>query len=354
MTAKELISKHLNDHPEAELCDLIKFCIHAAYGAAHLNADKETVQKSIENEFCLFEADETVPAVLNMRDYCRLELKNPVVRSIGAEKIASLFCLSAAEDADTALEPSRFEFFSELLEESEKCLLNISEEESAMMAEVFDAYKSGLWVGRSHSPAFKDAYKPSYRVISSKYSKLFPIIYEVCRLSENKDSVIIAIDGPCASGKTTASSILSKILDADIISLDDFFLPFHKKTKERLSKAGGNVDSERFSEEILPNLNHSSPFTYKAYSCSNGEFYEKKITKRKVTIIEGVYSMLPEFKNYYDLRIWIDVPKETQKKRLRKRSPELYDRFINEWIPMENKYFSAFKVKEDCHIIINE
>ncbi len=30
----------------------------------------------------------------------------------------------------------------------------------------------------------------------------------------------------------------------------------------------------------------------------------------------------------------------------------MYERFINEWIPMEEKYFKELKIKEKCDLII--
>ena len=61
---------------------------------------------------------------------------------------------------------------------------------------------------------------------------------------------IIAIDGRAASGKSTLAQQLGELLDADVIHMDDFFLPPSLRTKERLSEPGGNVHYERFAEEV--------------------------------------------------------------------------------------------------------
>ena len=76
--------------------------------------------------------------------------------------------------------------------------------------------------------------------------------------------IVIAIDGRCASGKTTLAKALQteglpekvatektflKKQNVGVIHMDDFFLPRELRTKERLSEAGGNVDYERFAEE---------------------------------------------------------------------------------------------------------
>ena len=39
--------------------------------------------------------------------------------------------------------------------------------------------------------------------------------------------------------------------------------------------------------------------------------------------------------------------------RLEKRNPKLLNRFINEWIPLEEKYFQTLNVKEQADYLID-
>ena len=43
-------------------------------------------------------------------------------------------------------------------------------------------------------------------------------------LLEEKDFVLVAIDGKCTSGKTTLASKLTEIYDCNVFHMDDFFL----------------------------------------------------------------------------------------------------------------------------------
>ncbi len=83
----------------------------------------------------------------------------------------------------------------------------------------------------------------------------FMKIYEKIenQLKENK-KVIIAIDGPSASGKSTLGELLQKKYDALTIHTDNYFLPLNRKTKARLAEIGGNIDYERIKSEIMDNL----------------------------------------------------------------------------------------------------
>ncbi len=168
-----------------------------------------------------------------------------------------------------------------------------------------------------------------------------------------KDNLLIAIEGSCASGKTTLSKCFEEKFDCNIIHMDDFFLPFEKRSEERMKEIGGNIDYERFFNEVVSNIKNDVSFSYGKFSCSEGKINETiELIPKKLTVIEGVYSMHPKFGDAYDLKIFIDIDEETQLKRLKNRSPEKLERFIKEWIPMENSYFEKFGIKEKCDIVL--
>ena len=78
-----------------------------------------------------------------------------------------------------------------------------------------------------------------------------------------------------------------------------------------------------------------------------------EIKPQKLTVIEGVYSMHPAFSGYYDFSVFLDIFPELQKERIMKRNtPDMAERFFNEWIPLENKYFSGMDVKSRCDFCI--
>ena len=74
----------------------------------------------------------------------------------------------------------------------------------------------------------------------------------------------------------------------------------------------------------------------------------------KVNIIEGAYSMHPELAGYYDFSVFLDIEPKLQVLRVNKRnSPEMAERFFEEWIPLEQRYFEVMKVKERCNMVIS-
>lgn len=164
---------------------------------------------------------------------------------------------------------------------------------------------------------------------------------------------LIAIDGNCGSGKTTLGNFLAKELHASLFHMDDFFLQPHQRTAERLAEPGGNVDYERFQEEVLSHITDANGITFRPFSCSNWQLTDPvTMAYNDIIIVEGSYSHHPYFKDTYHLKIFLEISAEEQKKRIVARDGEaIWPMFEEKWIPMENNYFETFKIKENSHFI---
>lgn len=182
------------------------------------------------------------------------------------------------------------------------------------------------------------------------------IEYTIEKIQEvlNKKGVVrVAIDGRCASGKTTFADAFAEKLKCTVFHMDDFFLPPQMRTAQRLSEPGGNVHRERFLKEVLLPLKKGEKIIYKPYSCVTGSFKEPtEIIPENVIITEGSYSCHPELFDFYDLHIFLSITPEEQRARIIKRNGETtWEIFKNKWIPLEEKYFEHFKIKEKCEIV---
>jgi len=184
----------------------------------------------------------------------------------------------------------------------------------------------------------------------SRFQPLFDIIEaELAR----KERTVLAIDGAAASGKTTLASFFAEKYDAEVVHMDDFFLPRERKTPERLAEFDGNIDRERFAEEVLPYINSCAPFSYRKYDCSLGKVAENvKIGASRLVIVEGVYALSPHFRKHYDIKIMLTVEKEAQLSRLRARCEDWqYENFLNIWLPLEARYFSLGGIENACDMV---
>ncbi len=174
------------------------------------------------------------------------------------------------------------------------------------------------------------------------------------KLLSEKERVVVAIDGPCASGKTTLANSLQEKYDCNVIHMDDFFLRPEQRTPQRLSEVGGNVDRERFWDEVITPLIRLEDFSYRPYVCKSGKLGDEiLVPRKKMYVIEGSYSHHPFFGAFvYDLRIFLKISPEKQRERLLSRDPEKLDRFLTEWIPMETAYFEKFHIKDYADLCV--
>lgn len=165
---------------------------------------------------------------------------------------------------------------------------------------------------------------------------------KIDELLTQKDMVIVGIDGKCTSGKTTLATKLAEIYDCNVFHMDDFFLRPEQRTPERFAEVGGNVDYERFKEEILIPLQDGKQFSYRPFDCSTFTLANPvTVIPKQLNIIEGTYSHHPYFGNLYDLKVMLTVTPELQRERILQRPAFLHQRFFEQWIPMENRYFES-------------
>lgn len=168
-----------------------------------------------------------------------------------------------------------------------------------------------------------------------------------------QELVIVAIDGNCTAGKTTLANSLAETYDCNVFRMDDFFLRPEQRAPERLAETGGNVDYERFLEEVLLPLKTGKAFSYRPYDCGVCALTDPvSVTPKKLNIIEGTYSLHPYFGDSHDLKVFLTVTPELQRARILERPAFLHRRFFEEWIPMEQRYFDGFRIPAKCDIII--
>ncbi|WP_343248999.1 hypothetical protein [Diplocloster hominis] len=207
----------------------------------------------------------------------------------------------------------------------------------------------------SHSAAYHAAYRPAYRIVYEAYGYYLPVIGRIAELLSEQEYVTVVIDGRCASGKSTLAELLNSVFDAAVIHMDDFFLQASQRTKKRLEEPGGNIDYERFCAETAEGLLCHREFTYQKFQCATMTLEDYiKVPLKPLRIVEGAYSLHPGCCLKPDLKIFLDVSKDAQSRCILQRNgPHMHRRFLQEWIPMENRYFEYYGIKENCHMVLD-
>ena len=185
---------------------------------------------------------------------------------------------------------------------------------------------------------------------TSQADRFAPLFAELDRRLAGEVPVRLAIEGGSASGKTTLGKILAERYGCTVFHMDDFFLRPEQRTAARFAEPGGNVDRERFLEEVLLPLRRGEEIFYRRFDCATMQLQKPiEIVPGKLVVTEGAYSMHPELAPYYDLSVFLEISPELQRERiLHRNTPEKAKRFFDEWIPMEQAYFAAFDIPAKC------
>ena len=177
------------------------------------------------------------------------------------------------------------------------------------------------------------------------------VVAKTQQLLQEKQRVLVAIDGRCASGKTTLAQALQERLNCDVIHMDSFFLRPEQRTKERYEMPGGNVDYERLQIEVMEPLKKGHSFCYRPFLCSTQELGEPIAVKEtNVILLEGSYSCHPLLWDQTDLHIFLTVDATEQLRRLEKRDASKLRAFQEKWIPLEEHYFASYEIEEKCDL----
>ena len=167
--------------------------------------------------------------------------------------------------------------------------------------------------------------------------------------------VLVTIDGPCASGKTTLAAALAEALHADVLHTDDFVIPHSRKTAEHLAVPGGNCDADRLVSEAIRPWKEHQPVRFRRYDCIHDCLLpEETLPETGLLILEGAYCNLPQIRRYADLCFFVNTSLKIREERLQKReSPRSLERYYSLWIPLENAYFRAYNLPDPGCIILD-
>lgn len=345
---KELIINHYNSYPLLQIQDILKFLHQSTFGCEHAVSSTEQIIERINSETANLNTlnNELIEPLDG--EYSRVSLSF-LQYGLSANTLGKLFFLSAKDNnSNVNLLETKLNAVKEL----------ICEGKLPFMYDEFNKevtkWKNEGYCALHHSEQFRSEYKPAYRVISNRYIQFIKLFAKLDSMLE-KGNVKLAIEGRSASGKTTLSKTLEQLYDCNTFHTDDFFLRPEQRTAARLAEIGGNFDRERFSEEIVAPLWAGEKVVYRPYDCSTKRLIDAiTVFPKKLSVIEGVYSTHPYLNKSYDLSVFLDIDRVSQKKRIMKRNTEtLAERFFNEWIPMENRYFEHFNIPNKCDIIIS-
>ena len=337
------LAEQLRKHPSMQPVDVIKMCYQAAFGAEHLLSDSDRAWSCLKREYDKTDASNDVLYEQISDKVCRANLSAWKSKGLPIEWLFRMFAASCK------VEEKAKERFVKYLKDAENVINSTdtgfatSEWEKCLCE-----YKKSGMPAVHHSEKYQKHEHPAYRIVSSYFCRTLDILEKAKTFKKENKPCIIAIDGRAASGKTTLANCLQIVLDADIIHMDDFFVPPELRSEERFKKPGENIHHERFSEEVLAFIAKKEPFSYRIFDCGIMDYNGiRKVGNKMFRIVEGSYSCHPIFGAYADITVFSDVSADEQIARIRKRNgEEMLKIFLKRWIPMEEEYFSHFMIAD--------
>lgn len=356
----QLLQTQFAKYPAMQLTDCIKLLYQRILGSEHMFMEPDRCYQLLCEEKKRIGTDPAFPSYEELGgNCCRFHLLPLDVDPSQLHTLCSLFLKSMPILSDHAAEKKVLldQALTWLLGWIREGILPFDPEGSKQFLML---YRKKGCPAIHHSQSFRNAYHPAYRLLRTDYAFYFSLFARIDQLFTHKKHVVLAIDGKCGAGKSTLASLLATVYSCNVIHMDDFYLPADLRTKERLAEAGGNIHYERFSAQVLPSLlslRQDAPLlkdaSYQVFDCHRMDYqdFQPAITDLPLTIVEGSYCLRPEFRDTYDLKVFLTVSETEQKERLLARNgKEAYQSFESRWIPMELQYFETFQIAGNCDL----
>jgi uridine kinase len=189
------------------------------------------------------------------------------------------------------------------------------------------------------------------------YKTVLPeIIKRVRQLSASKKQVIIGVDGCGGSGKSTFADELSRSLGSvPVVRIDDFYKSSRERVRLIGSKSiGWQFDWQRLERDVLKPLNAGSEVNYQRYDWNMDCLADWcSIRALSLIIVEGIYTLRSELLMYYDLRLWIECPRDIRLRRGLERDGEnARSQWEDDWMKEEDRYIELNSPHLQAHKII--
>lgn len=328
----DVLLSHAAAYPQMEACDYVKLAYQSEFGCGHLLTDREAAYAMFLEEWDAVSTDALEPLTVTIGGgYARLNLAAAKL-CMPPELVFSMFEMSVSGRGTK-------EGFDRKIRNMQRAakmgILLCNGDEIVQYASTLGNQLP------SHSARYRRLYGAHYRLITAELAAIAPLCMLLSDAGRKADRINVAIEGRAASGKTTVAALLGKLFDGNVIAMDDYFLPTERKTKERLALPGGNVDVERLKQEVMGER-YADSLTHARFDCHKQVLLPAiKEVRRQYLFVEGVYSLHPELRDFYDVKFLLDTDKQSQRNRILERGGEaLLHRYETEWLPLEEAYFA--------------
>lgn len=197
------------------------------------------------------------------------------------------------------------------------------------------------------------------------------ICYSILSLTSDHP-LLVGIDGKDASGKTTFADNLAAILknktgrEVIRISLDNFFQPRAIRSRQQNQARGCYEDTfniEGIRKQLLEPLRSTNTYTTKIFDYKTDspvEIDSNTASNDAIVIVDGVFLQRPEFREYWDYVVLLEVSDEIAIERGIVRDTERIgdvetarQKYINRYIASQKIYYDECQPQQKASVIID-
>ncbi len=151
--------------------------------------------------------------------------------------------------------------------------------------------------------------------------------------------VLVGIGGHGGAGKSTLARGLT---GAQVVATDAFW-------------DGQGFDLQRLRREVLEPLLRGATARYAAYDwASGGPVGERTVEPYGVVVIEGVCALHRMFRDAYQVRVWVEAPRELRLARgIARDGEEARALWEERWLPSEERYVRRDDPIPSAHVIVD-
>lgn len=156
--------------------------------------------------------------------------------------------------------------------------------------------------------------------------------------------VVVAVDGPAGSGKTTLAGALTARLTAPTVHMDDLFPGW-----DGLVAAPGLL-----ADQVLEPLARGERAAYRRWDWSASQWGERvDVPETDLLVVEGCGSTLPPAGDYAAVRVWVEADQAVRMARGIARDGEVFRPHWERWAAQEQTLFGRHRTRELADLVVD-
>lgn len=166
------------------------------------------------------------------------------------------------------------------------------------------------------------------------------MLERIASLRGARSFVLVGIGGHGGAGKTT---LARQIDGAQVVATDEFW-------------DGESFDLARVLTEVVEPLARGDAARYRAFSWPDQalEDGERVVRPEGVVVIEGVCALHQMFRDEYNLRVWVEAPRDVRLARGIARDGEASrPKWAEVWMPREDAYVARDNPRAAADLIVD-